>query len=70
MDSDASSGSGHVGGEGDDRWTAVDPRVQAALDRLAELDATDVSAHPSVYDGIQRSLAAVLDDGPAVPSEQ
>ena len=70
MDIDASPGSGHGGGEGADRSTAVDPRVQAALGRLAELDATDVAAHPSVYDDIQRSLAAVLDDGPAAPSEQ
>jgi hypothetical protein len=67
---DISSGSRQVEAPGDDSPGAVDQRVQAALRRLDELDSTDVSAHPAIYDDIQRSLAAVLDDGPAVPSEQ
>jgi hypothetical protein len=67
---DISSGSRHVEGLGDDPSGAVDQRVQAALGRLGELDSTDLSAHPAIYDDIHRSLAAVLDDGPAVPSEQ
>jgi hypothetical protein len=67
---DAGSGSRPVVGAGDDRSSTVDQRVQHALGRLDELDATDVWAHPAIYDEIQRSLATVLDDGPPVPSEQ
>jgi hypothetical protein len=47
-----------------------DQRVDRALARLDELDSTDVAAHAAIFDEIQRSLAAVLDDGPAVPLEQ
>jgi hypothetical protein len=67
---DISSGSRHVEGSGDDGSSAVDQRVQAALGRLGELDSSDVSTHPAIYDDIQRSLAAVLDNGPAGPFEQ
>jgi hypothetical protein len=47
-----------------------DVRVDRALERLQDLDSKDLSAHAAIYDDIQRSLSAVLDDGPAVPPEQ
>jgi hypothetical protein len=47
-----------------------DERVNRALERLQDLDSEELSAHAAIYDDIQRSLSAVLDDGPAVPPEQ
>ena len=39
-----------------------EPRVDAALDRLAELDPDDVHQHASVFDDIHRQLRATLTD--------
>ncbi|MBA2559436.1 MAG: hypothetical protein H0V07_06020 [Propionibacteriales bacterium] len=44
-----------------------DERVDAALDRLRELDEADVDEHAATYDEIHRALTAVLDDTPRVP---
>jgi hypothetical protein len=52
------------------RYDTGDERVDRALGRLADLDTADVSAHPPIYDEVQRSLAAVLDDTPVVTAEQ
>jgi hypothetical protein len=48
---------------------AREPRIDAALRRLSELDSLEVAAHPAIYDQIQRSLAAVLDNE-TLPVEQ
>jgi hypothetical protein len=39
-----------------------EPRVDAALDRLAELDPDDVHQHGAVFDDIHRQLRATLTD--------
>jgi hypothetical protein len=59
-----------IGSSTSGRYDTGDERVDRALGRLADLDTADVSAHPPIYDDVQRSLAAVLDDTPAVPAEQ
>jgi hypothetical protein len=59
-----------IGSSAAGRYDTGDERVDRALDRLADLDSADVSAHAPIYDDVQRSLAAVLDDAPAVPAEQ
>jgi hypothetical protein len=52
------------------RYDTGDERVDRVLDRLADLDSADISAHAAGYDDIQRSLAAALDVDPTVPVEQ
>jgi hypothetical protein len=42
-----------------------DPRVQAALARLARLDALDVREHVEVYDAIHRDLRDALAGAPS-----
>lgn len=39
-----------------------EPRVDAALDRLADLDPDDVHSHAAVFDDIQQQLRATLTD--------
>ncbi len=39
-----------------------EPRVDAALDRLAELDPDDVHQHAAVFDDVHQSLRATLSD--------
>jgi hypothetical protein len=41
-----------------------DPRVQAALARLAALDELPVEGHPAVYDEVHRALQDVLAAAP------
>jgi hypothetical protein len=59
-----------IGSITSERCDTGDERVDRVLDRLADLDSADVSAHAPIYDEVQRSLAAVLDDVPSVPVEQ
>lgn len=39
-----------------------DPRVDAAMERLAVLEMSPVAEHPAVYDDIHRRLQAALSD--------
>jgi hypothetical protein len=41
-----------------------DPRVQAALARLAALDDLPVEKHPAVYDEVHRALQDILAASP------
>jgi hypothetical protein len=45
-----------------ERPTAGDPRVDAALARLDELPGIPVTEHPQVFDDVHRRLADVLDE--------
>jgi hypothetical protein len=47
-----------------DDFSTGDGEVDAALERLDELDARPVDEHAAVYEDIHRRLGAVL-DGPA-----
>lgn len=49
---------------------APDGSLGDAVNRLGELDSTDVSEHPAIYEDIQRSLATALDDTPTTQAEQ
>jgi hypothetical protein len=42
--------------------TPADPRVAAALDRLAALDSLGVDEHVAVYDAVHRDLRDALAD--------
>jgi hypothetical protein len=56
-----------------DAGTAVslpDVSVDAAVNRLGELDSTDVSEHPAIYEDIHRSLASALDATPTTQADQ
>lgn len=56
-----------------DAETAVSPpdrSVDDAVNRLGELDSTDVSEHPAIYEDIHRSLASALDETPTTPADQ
>jgi hypothetical protein len=54
-----------------DDFSTGDAEVDAALERLDELDGKPVDEHAAVYDDVHRRLGAVL-DGPAdgQPSDQ
>jgi hypothetical protein len=57
--------------QADDDFSTGDAEVDAALERLAELDVKPVDEHAPVYNDVHRRLGAVLDgpsDGP--PSGQ
>jgi hypothetical protein len=59
--------------EAGDAGTAVSPpdeSVDAAVNRLGELDSTDVSQHPAIYEDIHRSLASALDATPTTQADQ
>ena len=56
--------------ETDDAVRAPDDPVHDAVDRLGELDSTDVSEHPAIYEDIHRSLASALDDTPTTQADQ
>jgi uncharacterized Ntn-hydrolase superfamily protein len=45
-----------------ERPTAGDPRVDAALARLDELPGVPVSEHPRIFDDVHRRLEDVLDE--------
>lgn len=55
---------GHVGHDGHDGQAGQlrDPRVAAALDRLATLDRLGVDDHVGVYDAVHRDLRDALAD--------
>ncbi len=48
----------------------ADPRVDHALEGLAELDDIDVSHHAVRYDDIHRSLTSALEDADVDETEQ
>ena len=59
--------------EAGDAGTAVSPpdvSGDAAVNRLSELDSTDVSEHPAIYEDIHRSLASALDATPTTQADQ
>jgi hypothetical protein len=44
--------------------------VDASVSRLHQLDSTDVSEHPAIYEDIHRSLASALDDTPSTQADR
>ena len=54
-----------------DDFSTGENEVDAALERLDELDARPVDEHAAVYDDVHRRLGAVLDDpADGQPSDQ
>lgn len=47
-----------------------DGTVDDAVNRLDNLESTDVSEHPAIYEDIHRSLASALDDTPTTQADQ
>jgi hypothetical protein len=58
----AADGHGRLGGQD---GQSGDPRVAAALDRLAALDSLGVDDHVGVYDAVHRDLRDALADAPS-----
>lgn len=48
---------------GDDGGTLGDPRVDAAVSSLREVDGRSVAEHPDVYERAHEALRQALDDG-------